>query len=598
MRRKLTIAVVSICVLTGLKAQDLNVLGGYLGYWCIGQGDFHFLQYVYLDCQGSAPPGTMELAVFNSTGNLTTLLTMQRAYAVQLPHPLDTCQAPSTLHCVIEVLYEGMVHLPASAGGYNLTSQICCLSPHAVNLNNPSSGGLTFHAAIPDPAIGCNDAPYFGTTPVFVTCSPDSISYDHSAFDPDGDSLVYSLCAARTASSLPGHSPPPYPSVSYKSGYTAQYPMGTNSPVEIDSSTGLFTAQPVGIGCHVIAVCVDEYRNGVLIGQYQRPFITCIVECIDTAIAQLPDTIFTCVGEALQFPNQSTGAHAFHWNFGTGNPGDTSKLAFPSFTYPSLGTYTATMIVNRGLHCADTTQTTVAVLPPPVVDLGVDTMICDGDVVMIGVGSTQGTFLWSTGETTHQISVDTAGTYWVEQCLAPNCCDRDTIKVTVVSVSASMSGLKATYLTTDPHDTLTGTPPGGAFSGNGMTGDVFDPALAGVGTHKIYYTFIDVNGCVGMDSMTTIVSVAPGITAHRELEVSIIPTPNDGWFDVRLRLPRPSPMSIRIHDPLGRVVEERAIKWEQTINETFDLRFVSAGVYLIVVTWNEGEARERILITK
>ena len=51
----------------------------------------------------------------------------------------------------------------------------------------------------------------------------------------------------------------------------------------------------------------------------------------------------------------------------------------------------------------------------------------------------------------------------------------------------TITGLDPTYCITDPAVTLTGAPPGGTFSGPGMTGDVFDPAAAGVGVHTITY---------------------------------------------------------------------------------------------------------------
>jgi hypothetical protein len=44
---------------------------------------------------------------------------------------------------------------------------------------------------------------------------------------------------------------------------------------------------------------------------------------------------------------------------------------------------------------------------------------------------------------------------------------------------------------------LSATPPGGTFSGPGVNGNIFNPALAGVGQHTITYT---VNGCSGVSS--------------------------------------------------------------------------------------------------
>ena len=53
--------------------------------------------------------------------------------------------------------------------------------------------------------------------------------------------------------------------------------------------------------------------------------------------------------------------------------------------------------------------------------------------------------------------------------------------------------------------TLSGSPVGGDFSGTGVTGDLFDPATAGPGTHPIIYTYTDANGCSNADQTDQIV---------------------------------------------------------------------------------------------
>jgi hypothetical protein len=45
---------------------------------------------------------------------------------------------------------------------------------------------------------------------------------------------------------------------------------------------------------------------------------------------------------------------------------------------------------------------------------------------------------------------------------------------------------------------LEGLPIGGVFSGLGIMGDDFDPAVAGLGSHTIYYTFEN-EGCITID---------------------------------------------------------------------------------------------------
>jgi len=50
---------------------------------------------------------------------------------------------------------------------------------------------------------------------------------------------------------------------------------------------------------------------------------------------------------------------------------------------------------------------------------------------------------------------------------------------------------------------------GGSYSGPGITNGIFNPASAGVGTHTVYYTVTNTNGCSSMDSATITVLAEP-----------------------------------------------------------------------------------------
>jgi uncharacterized repeat protein (TIGR03803 family) len=79
----------------------------------------------------------------------------------------------------------------------------------------------------------------------------------------------------------------------------------------------------------------------------------------------------------------------------------------------------------------------------------------------------------------------------------PGCVFADTADVTVgTATTVSFSGLNSTYCRNAAPSTLTGSPLGGTFSGPGMVGNVFNPAIAGQGTHQITYTYTDLNNCV------------------------------------------------------------------------------------------------------
>ncbi len=62
-----------------------------------------------------------------------------------------------------------------------------------------------------------------------------------------------------------------------------------------------------------------------------------------------------------------------------------------------------------------------------------------------------------------------------------------------LNAQCTITGLNSTYCDNEAAATLTGSPAGGVFSGPGITGNSFNPATAGVGTHAITYTWYDYN---------------------------------------------------------------------------------------------------------
>jgi len=131
-------------------------------------------------------------------------------------------------------------------------------------------------------------------------------------------------------------------------------------PLSIDTN-GLLTGTPNTIGQFVVGICVKEYRNGVLLSKNKRDFQFNVMDCILNSVhAELPPEIMQCRDKTINFPNNSTGAINFFWNFGDPTTlSDTSLLVFPTYTYPDTGTYPVTLIVNKDLSCTDTAYSTV-----------------------------------------------------------------------------------------------------------------------------------------------------------------------------------------------------------------------------------------------
>ncbi len=65
----------------------------------------------------------------------------------------------------------------------------------------------------------------------------------------------------------------------------------------------------------------------------------------------------------------------------------------------------------------------------------------------------------------------------------------------------------------DPPSPLTGaSPAGGTYSGPGVSGNIFSPAIAGSGSHTVLYTYTDGNGCTSVCAFLINVNELPTVT--------------------------------------------------------------------------------------
>jgi gliding motility-associated-like protein len=124
-----------------------------------------------------------------------------------------------------------------------------------------------------------NSDPVFNFFPPLFICVNKPFTFNHSATDINGDSLVYSLYQPynNTAPTF-SNNVAIFPPVTYVGGYNSSSPLGAG-PFSINSSTGLLTGTPGTLGQFVVGVKVKEYRNGIYIGETIRDFQFNVVNC-------------------------------------------------------------------------------------------------------------------------------------------------------------------------------------------------------------------------------------------------------------------------------------------------------------------------------
>lgn len=376
---KLFLMVVMVVTIM-LPCRATHLVGGELIYTYLGNNNYQLKLKVWRDCNSST--GFDDPAIVSAYDN-TSLL----RYTFSMSNPVTSFVVPVVTNpclvwppgvCVEQAIYTMTVNLPPIPGGYVLAYQRCCRNNSIVNLVNPGNTGVTYMATIPDFATnGFNSSPEFTNYPPIVICADEPIVFDHSAIDPDGDSLVYSMCTpyqGGDASNPNPAFPPPYQLVNWLSPFSQANQIGGMPGMNINPVTGLLTGYPNSVGNFVVGVCVSEYRNGVLLDVHLRDFQFYITSCNPSVVADFTtafgsDSILVCGNQTVNFTNTSTGATTYQWNFGDPTTtNDVSTLENPSYTYPDTGFYHVVLIANPGLPCDSTTTQVIEIRDGAVAD--------------------------------------------------------------------------------------------------------------------------------------------------------------------------------------------------------------------------------------
>jgi gliding motility-associated-like protein len=372
-------------------ASATHIVGGFIHYEQTGQNEYRIKVKIYLDCfngiSGFDDPAS--IGVFDNNGDLiqNILIDLSDAEIIELPVILENnCYVAPGNVCVEECTYDKIVQIDVPAGGLTLTYQRCCRNSSIVNTASNDDIGMTVTAFIPGPEVATwNSNPEYVSYPPIFICLNNPFEMDHSAIDADGDELVYSFCnplltnVAGNYINPPG--PPPYPEMPFYPEYNAAYPIASDPAFTIDPNTGFMTGTPNLLGQFVVGVCVEEYRNGVLISSTNRDFQFNVTICQPDPSDAVPIVFDQCAGTTISFENESSNAISYHWDFGVEDAlEDTSNLANPTFVFPEPGIYDVTLIVNPGLDCADTAVVSVNSFDTPDVSLFVGDYACINDV--------------------------------------------------------------------------------------------------------------------------------------------------------------------------------------------------------------------------
>ncbi len=176
------------------------------------------------------------------------------------------------------------------------------------------------------------------------------------------------------------------------------------------------------------------------------------------------------------------------------------------------GNHLITYTITDANGCTDTDQTIITVATPDATITPVDTLCADSPAITLMAHDLGG--VWSgpgvVGNTFNPVIAGVGDHVIIYEITNPACSDADTTIITVMPVPVITLENPGTLFINGAPVVLNATPPGGIWSGPGMTGNIFDPNTAGIGTHVIIYeTIPDRWGCMSKDTMHIRVIMPP-----------------------------------------------------------------------------------------
>ena len=297
-----------------------HIIGGDFQVTQTGANTFFVTLTVFRDCN---PGNSTSVSISgcevrdNVTNALVTSLSSWTGPVTNNPPIGDLCFDPTQFGiCVEKRIFTKTVTLSDNPNGYYIAWDICCRNGTVANLDvgppSSPSAGSTFYVQIPDPALwngtSGNSTPDFGDYPVdgYFCLSADSADADIKDFsvtDADGDDLKYYLINPYDD----GTTSKPFNLVGWQAGHSLTNLLGNFSvgyqPMTIDVNTGYITCFPETQGLYAFAVLVEEWRNGVKIGETVRDIQYQTLSCTSANIPliDVEDSIVVYVEDSICF---------------------------------------------------------------------------------------------------------------------------------------------------------------------------------------------------------------------------------------------------------------------------------------------------------
>ena len=272
-----------------------------------------------------------------------------------------------------------------------------------------------------------------------------------------------------------------------------------------------------------VALAPNQTRNYILTGKdtnncFGKDTVRIVVDSLPTV--GLGSDYNLCVNEWDVLYANPSSSYDYLWS---------NASTADSLIVDSAGSYWARITDDNGCINTDTILISPDTIPIP--NLPANDSICaGGSFNLFGVVNNQYSYSWSNGESTPNISIDSAAQYFVTFTDQNNCSNVDSFELSVIALPVM------SFATSIPEQCdngladslIQGRPIGGAYvgtySGAGVMNNTIHPLLLNPGSYPIRYTVVDTSNklnCTNYIDTSVIVNSLPNVQVSTIQDICI-----------------------------------------------------------------------------
>lgn len=276
-------------------------MGGNVDFRYVEGSSYRLGVRVIIDCQHSNEVAWFEndginIGMYSRSSNQLVdffKVSLKEGKNEQVKPSRDDCDLEIPFCMMVLAYYDTFTFDPLvydDPQGYYFSWERCCRNAKVSNLSRPSETGMAFYAEVP-PFSQKNSLPRVNRVPITLLCANSLFNYDFNIRDSDGDEIKVSLTEplkGGTSQNKPNDwnigkdprlEPGPYAPVVWSGNFGVDNIMNGDPDITLDESTGRLTVRPRASGTFVFALKVEEFRDGVKLGQMNMEMQYVVQQC-------------------------------------------------------------------------------------------------------------------------------------------------------------------------------------------------------------------------------------------------------------------------------------------------------------------------------